>query len=268
MNPSRSNRRLGWCLAAAAAVAAASPARATDGTAMVAPPPDGGAQASLLAAAPPTYYETAVGTDSVQALETTDPTLPTRLAIDAATAVATYRTVGQAAARSLWQLRIDGFERRHEHVDAIYDMVLVLALPEVGGRDAFESAKRGFVVEDGNPIAPSPLVYGGENVVLKRNVGIEKSLLAQLTGQGGLPDLAGSGYRWTAWDTIMERDPDHEDTVQASGHLEYTTASGVAPPDPDDPRMAAYLITWIPELPASIPPFSVRMDVAPASAPR
>jgi hypothetical protein len=266
----QTNRRVGWCLAAAIAIALASPtARASDGAAMVAPPPDGSAQTSLLAAAPaaatPTYYESAVGTDSVQALETTDPTLPTQLAIDDATAVATYRATATNAARTVWQLRIDGFARRHEHVDAIYDMVLVLALPELGGRDAFEPAKRGFVVEDGDSDHPSPLVYGGENVVLKRNVGIEKSLLGQVTGPGGLPDLAGSGYRWTAWDTIMERDPGHDDTVKASGHLDYTTASGVRPPDPDDPRMAAYLITWIPELPASIPPFGVRMDVAPSA---
>ncbi len=222
-------------------------------------PPAGGADASLLAAAP-TYYESAVGTDSVRALETTDPTLPTQLNVDEATATATYRTTAETPPRSAWRLRIDGFERRHEHVDAIYDMVLVLALPEAGGKDAFEPAKRGFVVDDGSA---GPLVYGGEKVVLKRNVGIEKSLLGQVTGPGGLPDLTGSGYRWTAWDTIVERDPDHTDTVTASGHLDYTTDSGVRPPDPDDPRMAAYLITWVPELPASVPPFGVRMDVAP-----
>jgi hypothetical protein len=260
MNSSQCNRWFGGCLAAAVALSPR-PAGATDGGAMVAPPA-GGAETSLIAATP-TYYEGAVGTDSVQALVTTDPTLPTQLTVDDGTATATYRTTAETPSRSAWRLRIDGFERRHEHVDAIYDMVLVLALPEAGGKDAFEPAKRGFVVEDGAAISPAPLVYGGEKVVLKRNVGIEKSLLGQVTGPGGLPDLTGSGYRWTAWDTIMDRDPGHADTVTASGHLDYTTASGVRPPDPDDPRMAAYLITWIPELPASVPPFSVRMDVAP-----
>jgi hypothetical protein len=53
--------------------------------------------------------------------------------------------------------------------------------------------------------------------------------------------------------------------VQARGHLEYTTASGVAPPDPDDPRMAAYLITWIARSSGTHPPFSVRMDVVATS---
>ena len=142
-------------------------------------------------------------------------------------------------------------------------MVLVLALPEAGGRDAFEATKRGFFVEEGGAGASVPLIYGGEKVVLKRNVGVEKTLIAQVVGPNGLPDLAGSGYRWTAWDAVMQRDPAHEDTVQARGHLEYTTAPNVAAPDPADPRMAAYLITWIPSLPASVPPFSVRMDVAP-----
>jgi len=247
--------------------------QATDGSSApppTPPPPDGGSGIASLSATTTssttaTYYESAVGSASATSLETTDPTLPTHLVIDDATAVASYRPSTQTASVTAWQLRIDGFERRHEQVDGIYDMVLVLPLPTANGRDAFAATKRGFFVEEGGGDAAVPLIYGGEKVVLKRNVGLEKSLIGQLVGPNGLPDLGGSGYRWTAWDTIIQRDPAHEDTVQARGHLEYTTPSSVTAPDPADPRMAAYLITWIPGLPASIPPFCVRMDVAPAS---
>jgi hypothetical protein len=238
---------------------------ATDGS--PAPPSgssDGGGETLLSASSTETYYESAVGTDSARSLETNDPTLPTTLVVDDATAVTSYRATAETATGTEWQLRIDGFERRHERVDGIYDMVLVLALPTANGRDAFDTSRRGFFVEEGGAQASVPLIYGGEKVVLKRNVGLEKSLLRQLIGPNGLPDLAGTGYRWTAWDTIMKRDSAHEDVVQARGHLEYTTASGVAAPDPADGRMAAYLITWIPGLPGQIPPFSVRMDVVPS----
>lgn len=260
MTRSHRTRPLGR-LAAAAALLLPLSAHATDGASMVAPP--GGGEAALNTSA--TYYETVVDGATVQSLSTADPTLPTELVIDHATAVATYRPIAQTATSIEWQLRIEGFERRHERVDGIYDMVLVVPLPAAQGRDAFEATKRGFFVEEGGADASVPLIYGGEKVVLKRNVGIEKSLLPQLSGHDGLPDLAGSGYRWTAWDTVMQRDDSHQDVVQARGHLEYTTALGVAAPDPNDARLAAYLITWIPGLPANIAPFSVRMDVAPPS---
>ena len=272
MNRSQWTRLLTTPVVAVAFALAPPVVQATDGSS--APPSGGGGGgASLLSSmsdspstslTTETYYEGAVGGASAKSLETTDPTLPTYLAIDDAIATASYRSITTATG-SAWQLRIDGFERRHERVDGIYDMVLVVPLPAANGRDAFEAARRGFFVEEGGVGAAVPLIYGGEKVVLKRNVGLEKSLLGQLTGPNGLPDLAGTGYRWTAWDSIIQRDPSHEDTVQARGHLEYTTASGVAPPDPDDPRMAAYLITWMPGLPARIPPFSVRMDVVATS---
>ena len=237
--------------------------QATDGGSAPPPPPGEGAGLAVQASAP-TYYESVVGSASTESLATADPALPTTLTIDAATATTRYQATSQTSSTTTWQLRIDGFDRRHERVDGIYDMVLVLPLPEsAGGRDAFTATRRGFFVEEGAAGSTVPLIYGGEKVVLKRNVGIEKSLLRQLVGPRALPDLSGTGYRWTAWDSIMRRDDTHQDTVQASGHLEYTTAAGVAAPSPDDERMAAYLITWIPGLPADIAPFSVRMDVVP-----
>ena len=106
-----------------------------------------------------------------------------------------------------------------------------------------------------------PLIYGGEKIVLKRNIGLEKMLLPGLVGPRGLPDIAGSGFRWTAWDTIVRRDPAYSDTVQARGRLAYSTPLGTSSPDPADPRMAAYLLTWIPSLPADVPPYAVRIGV-------
>ncbi len=261
--------RLPWtrlaisCLLAGGATLHPLPSFATDGG--FAPPPPGGSGGSeSLQASQPTYYESAVGGTSTESLESTDPTLPATLAIDDASATTRYQVTSRTATSTGWQLRIDGFDRRHERVDGIYDMVLVIPLPasETGG-DAFQATKRGFFVEEGGVEGTVPLIYDGEKVVLKRNVGLEKSLLRQLVGPGRLPDLAGTGYRWTAWDSIMRRDAAYQDTVQASGHLEYTTAAGTAAPSPDDARMAAYLITWIPGLPADVAPFTVRMDVVP-----
>jgi hypothetical protein len=260
------NRLLFSCLLAGGGALLPVASFATDGSSPP-PPPSGGDGASApLQASPPTYYESAVGETSTESLESADPTLPATLAIDDATATTRYQATSQTATSTEWQLRIDGFDRRHERVDGIYDMVLVIPLPasESGG-DAFQATKRGFFVEEGGLDATVPLIYGGEKVVLKRNVGLEKSLLRQLVGPSGLPDLAGTGFRWTAWDSIMRRDATYQDTVQATGHLEYTTAAGIAAPSPDDARMAAYLITWIPGLPADIAPFTVRMDVVPPS---
>lgn len=253
------------CLVVGGAAMLPVASHATDGGSPQ-PPPSGGGESAPLQASPPTYYESAVGGTSTESLESTDPTLPATLAIDDASATTRYQATSQTATSTEWQLRIDGFDRRHERVDGIYDMVLVIPLPaSETGSDAFQAAKRGFFVEEGGTEATVPLIYGGEKVVLKRNVGIEKSLLRQLVGPNGLPDLSGTGYRWTAWDSIMRRDVAYQDTVQATGHLEYTTAAGIAAPSADDARMAAYLITWIPGLPADIAPFTVRMDVVPPS---
>ena len=37
-------------------------------------------------------------------------------------------------------------------------------------------------------------------------------------------------------------------------------------PDPEDERNAAYVITWIPTLDPSVPPFTIRLDVRPPIA--
>lgn len=261
----RSHRLLGSLLILGAAAALPGAAIATDGTSPPPPPPgDGGGSAPLMAPSP-TYYESVVGGASVASLSSPDPTLPSALAIDEATARTSYQAVPTKDGID-WTLRIEGFDRRHEQVDAVYDMVLVAALPvDANGADAFQATQRGFFVEEGTAGATVPLIYGGEKIVLKRNVAIEKTLLPQVSGPNGLPDLAGTGYRWTAWDTIVQRDAAHESVVRANGHLSYSTATGISAPDSDDARMAAYLITWIPGLPPEVAPFSVRMDVVPPS---
>lgn len=219
-------------------------------------------EATDLAAAGPgfqTYYETVVGGSSVESLATADAELPGVLAIHEAEATARYTRV----AGDGWELRIEGFQRNHERVDAIYDMVLVLPLPAgSAGADGFSSAARGVEVEEGPVDRSVPLVYGGEKVVLKRNGALEKGLLPSLVGSGAgqLPSLDGTGYRWTAWNAIVARDAGFSSVVQARAVLRYE-AGGAEAPDAADPRFAAYLITWIPALPASIPPYAVRIDV-------
>jgi len=240
---------------------AAGSARATDGGSSV--PPDG----TTTTTTAPTYYESSLGAQSAEAFASPTPELPSTLALDDATAVASYLPTGVSDGRSVWELRIEDFERRHERVDAIYDMVLVLALPaRPDGGDGFELLERGVRVEEGAPERSVPLVYGGEKIVLKRNIGLEKALLPGLIGPdpARLPDLGGSGYRWTAWDTIVRRDAQYGELVKARAVLRYSTAPEVVAPDAADPRLAAYLITWIPSLPASVAPFAVRLDVAPA----
>jgi hypothetical protein len=207
-----------------------------------------------------TYYQSIVGTESAASLASAAPELPTALFIEDATAKATYERVTKGE----WELRIDGFHRNHERVDAIYDMVLVLALPVApDGSDGFVTLGRGVRVEEGAAARPVSLVYGGEKVVLKRNVGLEKGLLARLVGdgKGQLPPLDGTDYRWTAWDTILSRDASFGDFVQARAILRYETTPVVAPPDARDSRVAAYVITWIPSLPAKVPPYAVRIGV-------
>ena len=108
----------------------------------------------------------------------------------------------------------------------------------------------------------SALVYGGEPVVLKRNVPLESAWLPVLVGGAqGLPDVSRSGYAWTFWDTIVRYDPAAGDTLEAYGSFRYRAQPGTVAPDPDDPTNAAYVITWIPTLEA-VPPFAIRLDVA------
>ena len=251
---------LRWTASALAAVAllAASPGWASDG-AHVAPDPT--------AAATPTYYESAVGSSTVSQLASPAPAVPSTLQVADSDASLQFTPLAAASDHCDWQLHIEGFQRNHERVDAVYDMVLVVPLP-VGatGRDAFQPLQRGVDVAEGTLDRSAPLIYGGERVLLKRNVGLEKMLLPGLVGSSrgstGLPDLSGSGYQWTAWDTIVERDADYGATIQARAALNYRTAPCVSPPDPGDPRLAAYVITWIPALPAGVPPYAVRIGLA------
>lgn len=211
-----------------------------------------------------TYYEATLGGTSTDGWEDLEAPLPDRLHVVDGEALVRYQRL--ASEPDTWEVRVDGFDRRHETVAAVYDMILVLPLPEdAEGGDAFVALDRGVELLQGSPGDPTPLVYGGETLQLKRNVALEKTLLPSLTGSGtaALPDLAGTGYRYTAWDAIVTRDPHYGDTVAGRARLRYTSAPGVAAPDDADDRFAAWWITWIPSLVAEVEPYTVRMDVVP-----
>ena len=109
-----------------------------------------------------------------------------------------------------------------------------------------------------------PLTYSGEAVTLKRNIFLERTLLPHLIGasSGRLPDLTGTGYDYTLWDTIVRYDASYGDSVEVLADLRYSTDLGVAAPDAADPRLGAYIITWIPAFNAtSVPPYAIRIDV-------
>lgn len=233
----------------------ASPASGTDGCAVLPPVPPG-----------PTYYEEKLtGTSTAAALDPSGP-LPDRLHPVEGTGQVEYRRVEVGPEQAVWEVVVRGFERRHEQVDAVYDMILVLPLPvDARGADAFTALGRGIQVKEGPLGKAVSLVYGNERIVLKRNSALEKTLLPRLAGDRGesdkLPSLAGTGFRYTAWDAIVTRDPSYGDTVQAWASFRFTAAASVAAPDADDSRLAAWCIVWIPSLTAEIPPYAVRMDL-------
>lgn len=243
----------------------APPALATDGGSAPPPPEESGdgSGESATSTSSATYYEATLGTTSADAFASSEPGVPAALAIEVEDATVRYAITDSNAQSTSWKLSIDDFARPHERVDATYDMILVLALPDDAG---FHALDRGvsILATDG-----TPLTYGGEEIVLKRNHGLDKTLLASLiqvdVSNGGLPDLSDTGYRFTAWDAIVRYDPDHGSTVEARAELHYRTEPGVAAPDADDARLAAYLITWIPSLPVMIAPYAVRMDVVEAT---
>jgi hypothetical protein len=178
--------------------------------------------------------------------------LPTSLyAIDAAGGV-TYHDLGRGA----WQVDIAVARRPHEHVDAVYDLVLALPLP-VG------STSGEWRIEPKVSSSPKaePIVYGGEAVVLKRNVPLENAWLPVLAGSSsGLPDLSRSGYAWTLWDAIVRYDATAGATLEAFGTFRYAAGARVGAPDAENSDNAAYVITWIPTL-EGVPPFAIRLDV-------
>ena len=215
----------------------------------------------------PSYYEATVRGLSAEERESVDPGLPSALHFADSTARVAYTLDRDDEDDDYedddltWTVRIRGLQRSHERIDDVYQMVLVLPLP--AGRRAFRPLHWRIKVREGTEVASVPFIYGGEQVVLKRNRSLEKQLLPAITGPGydQLPDLEGTGYAYTLWDSIIRYDPQYGDTVQAFAQLRYTTAEHVSAPDPTDERLKAYILTWLPALDPSIPPFAIRMDI-------
>jgi hypothetical protein len=204
----------------------------------------------------PTYYELAVDEQLVSSAEATadgaaSGGLPSSLYVVEAAGGVVYRPLGKGA----WEVAVDVAERPHERVDAVYDLVLALPLP-LGSK-----AKDWRIEPKVSGASAATLVYDGAPIVLKRNVPLESAWLPLLVGApGGLPDLSGSGYAWTFFDTIVRYDPSAGATVQAHGTFTYQVDPRVGAPDPANPDHAAYVITWIPTLEA-VAPFAIRLDV-------
>lgn len=240
---------------------AATMAQAVDGG--LPPPPSGGGDGGLSVPPSATYYEEEIQQSSWRA--TAEAALPSRLHIAEGDAFVEYRALRDDPRRTEWEVRVRNYQRRHETVDAIYDMVLVLPMPENAlGGDAFSALDPGITLYEGDEHRATPAVYNGREVVLKRNLALERTLLPGLiqgAGDGKLPSLAGSGYRYTAWDTVVTHDPDYGAAVQGWASLRYGTEGRIVPPDADDERLAAYFITWIPTLTRDVLPYAVRIDV-------
>jgi hypothetical protein len=217
------------------------------------------------AAMGPTYYEQLARTGDLAALESQAGGLPAALHVVEAAGGIEYRALKEDAYSTTWEVFLEVEERNHERVDAVYDLVLALPLPASSdGIAAFESEQWGITAREGAPGASVALIYGGEKLTLKRNVALERAWLPTLQGSAdGLPDLSGTGYMFTLWDTVLRYDPGYGDRVQGLASLTYETGSEVLAPDPEDERNAGYVITWIPTLDPSIPPFTIRLDVRP-----
>jgi hypothetical protein len=214
-----------------------------------------------------TYYEGVVGSDSASLLESSDTGLPTELELSDSSATVEYSAQTRSDGRLAWTAKIRNFSRPHERVEAVYHVIAILPLPaDAEGRSVARPAAFGIVPREGTPEASVPLIYSGEKIVLKRSHALERTLLPNLIGSepGQLPSLAGTGYAYTFWDAIVRYDPAYGDTLQAFVDFQYTTDPGVAAPDAKDDRLKAYVVTWIPALDPSVPPFAVRLDVVPA----
>jgi len=204
------------------------------------------------------YYEQAARGEALapEASMTTDGAaaggLPSSLYVVDAAGGVTYRSLGDGA----WQVDVAVARRPHERVDAVYDLVLALPLPVGSHSNAWRIEPR-----LGPSAKAKPIVYGGERVVLKRNVPLESAWLPVLVGASeGLPDLSRSGYAWTLWDAIVRYDASAGATLEAFGTFGYSADARVVAPDAENPDNAAYVITWIPTLEA-VPPFAIRLDV-------
>lgn len=227
----------------------------------------GGSGGSAATSSSPTYYQTLAPNGSLAALESATPSLPTALQFDDSSATVSYTRTSSDAASARWELRIRNLVRNHERVDALYQVVLVLPLPAGrGGASGFRALDRAIAPREGSETSSVPLIYGEEKILLKRDVALEKALVPGLIGdpaKGGLPSLAGTGYEYTLWDTVVRYDPQHDGSIQAWASFRYETAADVAPPDAGDPRLNAYLVTWVPSLRSDVLPWAIRMDVAP-----
>ena len=228
------------------------------------PPPDGTTTTETLAlravepsssASGTSYYQEVLQQSSSAraALESSDAGgLPASLYVVSAQGAVVYRSGGDGA----WTVTVKLGERPQEQVDTVYDMVLALPLPVSAQTKSWR-----IPVRTGEPSRSVPAIYAGEKIALKRNSSLETSWLPVLLARSELPNLSDSGYRWTLWDTIVRYDPSAGPTIQGFGSLDYEADPGVGAPDPDDPRNAAYLITWVPTLDASVPPYTLQLDV-------
>lgn len=212
-----------------------------------------------------TYQEEVAEGMAMQAsAEPIEPGLPTAVQISDSSAHVDYVVKGENGSGIEWKVRLRDLDRTHERIDDIYQLGLALPLPvDEAGNLAFTPRQWKIKIREGTPGSSVPLIYGGENVVLKRNVTLETQLLPGLVGPGGdqLPDLRGTGYGYTLWDTILGYDPSYGERVQAFANLRYSTGTDVVAPDASDERLKAYILVWIPTLDPSVPPFAIRMDI-------
>ena len=215
-----------------------------------------------------TYYEGVTASASLEEQSSSVEALPSAVQLSESTGRVRYELTKDRGNKLDWRVEITNLDRSHEQVDATYQVVLVLPLPgEPSGDPLFTTRTASIKVREGTPKGSVPLIYGGEKVVLKRNVTLERQLLPGLVGPGlsQLPDLTGTGYHYTLWDTLISYDSSYGERVQAFANLRYSTGSSVVGPDADDARLKAYVLTWIPTLDPSVPPFAVRMDVVEAN---
>jgi hypothetical protein len=216
-------------------------------------------------AAGPTYYEQLVGAGSLADLESSQGGLPGALYVVEAAGGVDYQAVETSGSETTWEVTLEVAERNHERVDAVYDLVLALPLPAgADGSAAFEAEQWGITAQEGTKGASVAFIYGGEKVTLKRNVALERTWLPLIVGaEAGLPDISDTGYAYTLWDAVLRYDPGYGNRLQGLATFRYQTGAGVVAPDPDEERNAAFVITWIPTLDPSVPPFTIRLDLRP-----
>lgn len=216
-------------------------------------------------AASQTYYQQLVGGGTLADLESSQGGLPEALHVVDAAGGVDYQIVETVGGGTTWEVTLEVAERNHERVDAVYDLVLALPLPAgADGSAAYEASQWGITAREGTMGASVAFIYGGEKVMLKRNVALERTWLPTLRGApGGLPDISDTGYVYTLWDAVLRYDPGHGDRLQGLATFRYLTGAEVMAPDPDDERNAAFVITWIPTLDPSVPPFTIQLDLRP-----